>query len=138
MTLKKVLILSLIGLLAVAIIISLIFFFASNNEAENKESEKEYFIYKIDELYTNIKDSRNILKVNITVEYNNENLLEVLDKNNAKITNNILELLRNKTIDDLSGKTGQQTTRNDILSMIKGIVNSEEVSNIYFTEFIIQ
>ncbi len=138
MTLKKIIFLSLIGLLAVTLLISGIFFFVINKDPNNDESVKEYHIYKINELYTNIKDSKNILKVNITIEYNNKELYGILEKNKDKITNDILELLRSKTFEDFSGKTGQQTARNNILSLIKEIINSEEVSNVYFTEFIIQ
>lgn len=138
MTLKKVIFLSLIGLLIVAVVIGSLFFFVFNKNPKDQSAVKEYYIYEIGELYTNIKDSNSILKLNLSVEYNNKDLLQTFVTNNAKITNNILELLRNKTLDDLSGKTGQEAARNDILDLIKQIINSEDISNIYFTEFITQ
>jgi len=137
MTLKKILSLSLLGLVVAGLLISVFFFFVINRDSTD-ELNNEIFLYEFNELYTNIKDSKNILKASITIEYNNESLLESLDKNKAKITNDILELLRNKNLEDLSGKSGQQTARNDILHLVKQIINSEDITNIYFTEFIFQ
>ncbi|RKD27778.1 Flagellar basal body-associated protein FliL [Caminicella sporogenes DSM 14501] len=137
MTVKKVLILSLIGLLIVTVTMAGIFFFMLNKN-NNKEKKVEHFHYELGELYTNIKDSSRILKINITVEYTNKKLQEVLEAHRAKITNDILELLRNKTYKELIGQPGQQKARMDILSLVKKDINSEEISNIYFVEFIIQ
>lgn len=137
MTTKKVLILSLVGFLVVTLIMAGIFFFLINKK-QNTAKKIEYFEYSLGELYTNIKDSNRILKIDITIEYTNNKLKETLERKNAKIKNSILELLRNKTYEDLSGQSGQQKARHDILEIVKKDTNSEEISNIYFVEFIIQ
>jgi flagellar FliL protein len=138
MTVKKVLILSLIGLIIATLIITGIIFFVLNSDGKNKNKKLTYYEYNLEEIYTNIKSSKSILKANITIEYTDDKLKAVLDNNKAKITNDILELLRNKTLKDLSGQEGQQKTRNDILNKVRGILNTKDISNIYFTEFIIQ
>ncbi|MDK2917396.1 MAG: flagellar protein FliL [Candidatus Petromonas sp.] len=138
MTVKKVLILSLIGLIIATLIITGIIFFVLNSDGKNKDKKLTYYEYNLEEIYTNIKSSKSILKANITIEYTDDKLKAVLDNNKAKITNDILELLRNKTLKDLSGQEGQQKTRNDILNKVRGILNTKDISNIYFTEFIIQ
>lgn len=138
MTVKKVLLFSLIGLVIAAIVIGGIMFFVLRSK-DNKANKKiEYYQYTLSELYTNIKDSNRILKANITIEYTDENLQDILDKNKAKITNDILEYFRGKTFEELSGQNGQQNSRDGILSKVKEITTGDDISNVYFTEFIIQ
>jgi len=136
MTVKKVMLLSLIGLLVLALIFSLVFFLVLDNK--DKDKKVEHFEFKLAEMYTNVKDSDNILKINIAIEYTDNKLIETLNKNNSRITNSILELLRNKTLEELSGKEGQQNAREDIKNTIIEISGSNKISNVYFTEFIIQ
>ncbi len=138
MTLKKVILFSLIGLAVLGLIFALVFFFVLNNREAEGESEIEYFEFVLDEMYTNIKGSNNILKINITFEYTDEELVSILNKNKSKIKNSTLELLRNKTLEELSGKDGQQNARKDIKSAVIEITESNNISNVYFTEFIIQ
>lgn len=138
MSLKKVLLLSLIGLVVLALIFTLIFVFVLNKKGESKKEKVEYFQFELDEMYTNIKKSNNIMKINITVEYTDDKLAAVLNKQKARITNDILELLRNKTLEELSGKEGQRKARTDIKDKIVEIVESNNISNVYFTEFIVQ
>jgi flagellar FliL protein len=90
------------------------------------------------ELYANVKDSRKILKVNMDIEILNEKLNESLDNKRAKITNNVLELLRSKDETQLSGDKGQQSLRKEILKSIKQVIPSDEILDVYFVEFIIQ
>lgn len=138
MSLKKVLLLSLIGLVILALIFTLIFIFVLNKKGESKKEKVEYFQFELDEMYTNIKKSNNIMKINITVEYTDDKLAAVLNKQKARITNDILELLRNKTLEELSGKEGQRKARTDIKNKIVEVVESNNISNVYFTEFIVQ
>ncbi len=136
MTVKKVVLLSLVGLLVLVLIFSLVFLLISNNR--DGREKVEYYEFKLEEMYTNIKESDSILKINITVEYTDSELIETLNKSKAKISNDVLELLRSKTLEELSGKEGQQSTRKDVQQKIIEIAESSDVSNIYFTEFIIQ
>lgn len=138
MSLKKVLILSLIGLVVLALIFSVVFFLVLNKKDDAKNKKVEYFEFKLDEMYTNIRESKNILKINITIEYTDEKMVETLNKSKSRISNDVLEILRNKTLEELSGKDGQQKARKDIQSKIVEIVETNAISNVYFTEFIIQ
>ncbi|SKC74369.1 flagellar basal body-associated FliL family protein [Maledivibacter halophilus] len=138
MSLKKVLLLSFIGLVVIALIFTLTFFFVLNSKGDSKKDKVEHFQFELDEIYTNIKKSNNIMKVNMTIEYTDRNLTEVLEEQKARIRNDILELLRNKTLEELSGKEGQQKARTDIKDKIVEIVESNNILNVYFTEFIVQ
>lgn len=137
MSLKKVLLLSLIGLIVLAIIFGLVFFFVLNKK-DSVNKKVEYYEFKLDEMYTNIKENNSILKINIIIEYTDTKLAETLNKRKARIANDILELLRSKTLEELSGQDGQQNARKDIQNKVIEITNSKNISNIFFTEFIIQ
>lgn len=136
MTSKKVIILSVVGLLVLALVIGAVVFFVMSNK--DKQVEVDYLHYDIGEMYTNIKDADSILKVYITIEYTDENLTQDLKAKHSKITNGILELLRSRTIEELNGAKGQQNTRVDIRSLVRETLKSEKISDIFFVEFIIQ
>ncbi|WP_432665047.1 flagellar basal body-associated FliL family protein [Wukongibacter baidiensis] len=138
MTVKKVILFSLIGLLVLALIFGAIFFFVLNKKSDDKAKKIDYYEFRLDAMYTNLKDSSNILKTSITIEYTNTKVLETLNKSKVKITNSVLELLRSKTAEELSGKEGLQNARKAVLDSVMEITQSKDISNIYFTEFIIQ
>ena len=137
MTSKKVLMISIVALLVLVILAGGIFFVVMRNKNAG-EKEPTYYTHEIGEMYTNIKDSDSILKVNITLEYTDEDLAEALTAKHDKIFNGILELLRGKTREELNGAKGQQNARVDIRNLVREILKSEQISDVFFVEFIIQ
>lgn len=138
MTVKKVVLYSIIGFILTAVVIGTTFYFAAQKKVNQKPKETTTYTYSIGELYANVKDSRKILKVNLDVEIKNEKLTEKLNNKRSKITNNILELLRSKNEAQLSGDEGQQELRKEMLKSIKLVIPSEDIMDVYFIEFIIQ
>lgn len=140
MTVKKVIIYSVIGFVLTAMIFTGVFYFATNkgDKETDKEVAMETFTYSFGELYSNLKDSKRILKISIVLETYDEKLIETLDTEKFKINNNILELLRSKTEEDLAGDVGQKNLRKEVLESIKSVLPPDKVSDVYFVEFIIQ
>ncbi|HHY91207.1 MAG TPA: hypothetical protein GX503_06035 [Clostridiales bacterium] len=138
MTVKKAILFSLIGLVLGVLVFGGIFFFTAFHKPVADKKEEKIYTYSIGELYANVNESRRILKANIAVETKDEKIHEELDKNKSKIINNILELVRSKTEADLSGDTGQQQLRKEVLGIIHSIIPGETITNVYFVEFIIQ
>ncbi len=137
MTIKKAILLSLLGLVLGAIVFGGVFFFttfkkpASNNKVE-------VYTYDMGELYANINKSRRILKANITVETTDKKIHQDLEEQKSKIINNILETTRSKTEEDLQGDKGQKLLQKEVLKIIQSSISSNKITNVYFTEFIIQ
>jgi flagellar basal body-associated protein FliL len=109
----------------------------------NKSDEPEpvvYIEYELGELYTNIADESKILKFNVVIEYTDETLLDGLNHNKTKITNNIYEIFRRKTYDQTQSPSFQERTREEIKEMIIETLESdaETITNVYFLQFIIQ
>ena len=138
MTVKKVLIFSIIGLIITAIIFAGVFYFVASDKPDKEVEEVKTFTYTIGGLYSNLKDSKKILKINIVLETTDEKIHEKIDAEKSKINNNILELLRSKTEAELVGDTGQQSLRKEVLELTKAVFPSDKINNVYFIEFIIQ
>ncbi len=136
MTIKKILLFSIIGFVIAIVAFGSVFYFATHKQEPYKE--KRTYTYAIDELYTNIKDSRRILKVNIVIETTDEKIIEQLEHKVSKITNDILELLRSKDEKALYADKGQQVLRKEVLACIKSSIPSDKIADTYFTQFIIQ
>ncbi|MDF2545847.1 MAG: hypothetical protein K0R93_745 [Anaerosolibacter sp.] len=138
MTVKKVMIFSIVGFLVTAIVFGGVFYFAVYKAPEKTVKEVKTFSFPIGELYSNVKDSRKILKTNIVIEMIDEKIQEKLETNKSKITNNIMEVLRSKDESSLAGEKGQQALRTEVLEAIKQVVDSDKITNVYFVEFIVQ
>ena len=54
------------------------------------------------------------------------------------IRNNINEIVRNKTEEELKGKDGQVNLQKEIKENLVDVFNDESIINIYFNEFVIQ
>lgn len=138
MTVKKIFLFSIVGFLVTAIVFGGVFYFAVYKTPEKAVKEIKTYSFPIGELYSNVKDSRRILKANIVVEVTDEKIIEKLNENKSKITNNIIELLRSKDENNLSGDKGQQALRAEILKSIQQVIHSDQITNVYFVEFIVQ
>lgn len=138
MTTKKIILYSIIGFILTGVIVGSAFYFVAYNKSNEKPKEVQTYSYSMGEIYSNIKDSRKFLKVNMEIEISNEKINEKLDNKRPEITNNILELLRSKDETQLSGDKGQKALREEILKSVKLVVTSDEIMDVYFVEFIIQ
>ncbi|MBS3994163.1 MAG: flagellar basal body-associated FliL family protein [Alkaliphilus sp.] len=138
MTIKKVFLFSIIGFIIIALIAGGIFYFTVYRKSEPVAEEVITFTYSLGELYSNLKDSNRILKINIVLEITDEKFIENLDSERSKITNHILELLRSKNESQLSGNSGQENLRNEILKLVNSLLPSEKINDVFFVEFITQ
>ena len=139
---KNILITILIILLFIIILFAFSIFslsYRSNlNSQESIKIDKNIKIYSFDEPFvSNIKDSNKILKIIIKLEISNSRIEEVVDAKNPEIRHEINLLLRGKTEEDLKGSEGQSMLQREILDLIKKLLDTESVKNVYFDEFII-
>lgn len=141
MTTKKViLIVVLVVVLVFAItaaVIGMVFF--KNDKTGNKvvQNEEKYYI-SLDDMYCNIKDSKRILKVRVTVEVSNKKSLKNVEEKQFLVRNKINEIIRSKTEDDLQGTEGQIALQKGITNSLVQIFDDENITNVYFDELILQ
>jgi len=140
MDLKKILIFAGIGLVLVIIIGVVLFMFVFNKDGEDKVEEVIYYEFPLGEMYSNINDEKKILKSNVIIQYTDEALGEVFPTHISRIKNDIFQLYRTRTYEQLSAPNGQQRIREDIQEMVVEVLEVEPdvISDILFSEFILQ
>ncbi|NLV88032.1 MAG: flagellar basal body-associated FliL family protein [Tissierellia bacterium] len=137
MSKKNVIILILILLLALTLgIIAGIFIFS--NDSNPKEKQVKIYPLTLEEMYCNIKDSRRILKIKVTIETTNKETYEEMSQKQFLIRDEINKIVRNSTEEELEGKEGQVNLQNSIKKNLINLFNDENITNIYFDDFIIQ
>lgn len=101
-----------------------------------------YHEYTFDEEYSNLADeaSKKIVKYQVTIEYTDVTMLAVFDQNRTKIRNNIDEIMRATTAEDIEKTNGKERLRDRIKQMIIEELESDEeiITNIYLQPFVIQ
>lgn len=137
MSSKKILIIAIIILIASLTLVAIFSFLYVKSKADaNKPKEKFYF--DVGEMYSNVKDSTSIVKVDITIEVTDKELLKILEKKKFLINNQINEIIRSKTEKELEGSDGQVLLQKEITIKLAKLFNTEDITNIYFKELIVQ
>lgn len=139
---KNIVLIAIIILLLLLIISGIIMYVILNAPKEVKEEpikiDKKLMMIAIgDSFVNNVKDSKKICKVTLKVEINKE-VAELVTYRESEIRDRINALVRSKTEEDLAGKEGQEKLQKEIVEIIQKIINSKEIKNVYFDEFIVQ
>lgn len=127
-----VLLLALIGGIVVGI-----FFFTRNSGGEKAKKVTAYTI-TLDDLYCNIKDSKRILKIKITLETISEKTLEKLTEKQFLVRDEVNKIITSLTDEELRGKEGQINLQDKIITKLVELFDDESIINVYFNDYIIQ
>lgn len=105
----------------------------------DKESEVKYYVYQPGEFFvTNITDSRNLLKSNITIEMRDKKKFDEFQKNTFKIRDIIIYVLRSKTYDEIKNPNIQNILKTQIKNNINELFGGDGIEDIFFNEFVLQ
>jgi len=134
---KKIIIIAVV--VVVIIVGSLLAYFLVFN-SDSSEPEIVYEEFELGEMYSNIATENKIAKFNIVIEYTDPKTLTKIKEDKTQMMNNIYEIFRAEKFEDIQKPTGQKRLREKIQQMVIETleVDQETISNIYFTEFIIQ
>jgi flagellar FliL protein len=78
------------------------------------------------------------LKTKIELELNNETLKEEIDKRLPQLRDSVLTTLSSKSYEDISTLEGKYQLRAEIVALLNQYLKSGQITNLYFTEFIVQ
>lgn len=139
---KNIVLITIIMLLLLVIVSGIIIYILLNNPRVVKEEpikiDKELMMVSLgDSFVNNVKDSKKICKVTLKVEINKE-VAELITYRESEIRDRINALMRSKTEADLAGKEGQEKLAKEMTAAMQKIINSKEIRNVYFDEFIVQ
>ena len=112
----------------------------TEEEVEEEESENIGVIYSLKSFIVNLADrsGKRYLKVTIDLELSNEKLKEEIEKRLPQVRNTLLMILPSKTFAEVSTVDGKTTLRDEILTELNSSLTTGEVTNLYFTDFVIQ
>lgn len=133
-------ILLVILIIAVSAIAAYLYFFAMNNNPEPSSQDTKNVIYYSpgDSFITNLKGSRRYIKVDIQVELNDKSLTDVFDKRNGEMRDAIYSTLRDSTVEEIDGSEGQNKLRQKLVNRLNELFDTNAITNIYFTDFVVQ
>lgn len=99
----------------------------------------EVFAYSPGDYFvTNITDSKSLLKSDLTIEMTGKSQYDELGKNTFKVRDIIINVLRNKTYEELKNPDIQDILKVEISNKINESLGIDTIQNIYFNEFVIQ
>ncbi|MDD3839701.1 MAG: flagellar basal body-associated FliL family protein [Clostridia bacterium] len=105
----------------------------------DKQEKVETYCYDIpDSFVTNLLDSQRFIKVKVSIQVTDNDLLREIDDQSAKVKDNIIYILRNKKEEDFNKSDIQLTLKNEILSRLKEVFETDKITDIYFSEFVLQ
>lgn len=120
--------------------------FIEEEEEEEEEEPKEENIEAIGSLFTlepfivNLADpgGERFLRVSMDLELINEDYIENMENRLSQIRNAILMILPSKKYEDIRSIEGKTVLRDEIIGQLNTLIKEEIITNIYFTEFVVQ
>ena len=133
---KKILILVLVGALLSVLFFGGIIYFTFFRTPQ----EEEIVTYQmpIGEFVANLGSTRNYFQANITLEVTDSKLIDSMEEKHVEIRDIILGILIGKKADELLTPQGKSELKQEIISAISILMDTDEISNLYFTNYIIQ
>ncbi len=98
-----------------------------------QKKQMETFNLTLDDMYSNIKDSKKIVKLKVTISTNSKTTYEGLSEKQFLIRDDINKIIRNKTEEELQGKDGQVKLQEEIKLSLIELFNDETITNVYLT-----
>ena len=97
-------------------------------------------LLKLEDFVVNImhKDSTRFLKVGITLEAKNIESSERIKNRMPQIADAVLLLIGNKQFDEIKDLQGKLQLKADLLTHINSLTGTDEVRDIFFTDFVVQ
>ena len=85
-----------------------------------------------------IGQGRSYLKTRIELELDNENTIVEINRRLPQLRDKILTTLSSKSFDDINTLEGKYQLRSELIASLNQYLVTGKVTNIYFTDFIVQ
>ncbi len=110
-------------------------YFVWNNQSQKVKVYQidpgEYFI-------TNVCESKCLIKADLIIETTNKKTSEYLNKNQVKMRDAIIKILRSKKYDEIMRADIQEVLKENIIQDLQNEYQLEGIDNVYFSEFVVQ
>ena len=97
-------------------------------------------LYPMKSFVTNLVDpsGKRYIKVTLSLELDNEQLKSEIDARLPQIQDAILTLLSSKSYEDIGTIEGKRRLRSEIISRCNTFLKAGKVTNVFFSEFVVQ
>ena len=93
---------------------------------------------KIGDFVVNLAEGKTFVKVNIVFEVSNEKVMEEVGQRSPQIRDTIISILRKQNQEEISSVEGTRKLRTDIMKRVNENLMKGKVTNVFFTEFVLQ
>ncbi|AOY77310.1 flagellar basal body-associated FliL family protein [Clostridium formicaceticum] len=138
MNVKKIVLYSLIGFILSGVVFGTIAYFAFFRGAHEANRDIKTYEFHIGSFSTNLSHQRNFFKGEIVIETADKKLLSKFDEKNAELRDSIIEVIIAKKPEEILSPEGQQQLREELIQVIGQVMASDKITNVYFTDYIIQ
>ncbi len=118
---------------------------AGENGARQQEQEaparrQQYRLHGPLDFTVNLADAgqRRYLKATVTLAFTDKGLADELVKSESKLRDLIIGVLRSKTANEVADLGGTEKLRDEIVAAINGALTRGQITDLYFTDFLIQ
>lgn len=87
---------------------------------------------------TSTSNQRRIIRTQIVLETSDNKAISQLESRTPQIRDQLITLLRARTIEELSTEVGMQLLRFDIIKTMNTLVNKGEVTDVFFIDLFLQ
>ena len=97
-------------------------------------------IVTLEPFVVNLADplGRRFLRMTLDVEVLNRTAVAEVQRSNSRIRDAVILLLAGKSFADLASMEGKIVLKNEIVERLSQIVGGGQITNVYFTEFVVQ
>ncbi|RQD67764.1 MAG: flagellar basal body protein FliL [Tindallia sp. MSAO_Bac2] len=137
MELKKIIMIALVAFLITAIIVGGILYIFVFRSVDDDQPLPTYE-HNLGEFSTNLGNQRSFFNGEIVVETTNRDLIQDFEEKNVVLRDRVIKTLISKTPEDVLTPDGQQDLRQELIDIVSEAVGSDEVTNVYFIDYIVQ
>lgn len=97
-------------------------------------------LYSLDTMIVNLADrgGKRYLRVTMALELSDPEAMMTIESRLPQVRDAILMILPTKNYEDVSTTEGKIALRKQIMEKINGLMTKGQVTNLYFTEFVVQ
>lgn len=107
---------------------------------EDSETDPPKPIYHLETLIVNLADKggRRYLRVTMDTELTDADVTYKIDERLPIVKDAVLKILSTRTFDSINSIEGKNALRDEIIASLNEILKKESITNLYFTEFVVQ
>jgi flagellar FliL protein len=112
---------------------------AAKGEVGDDKEMKTVIVPASDRFQTNLKGTRSIISMNVYLEVvEDKKLLETIETRDPEARSKVLDILRDKTWEDVEGTVGKKSLEREILNCYRTLYGQSRIISVYIDDIVMQ